>query len=136
MFLLLEIGIGKERMKKIPAVILHIYTKLVIAAGFGIFYIDSTKALGTYFKALVGANSNPMTDTVTKTVLRNNAYILIFVVLFAMPVVPKIKELCMKKKTSAVIIQSAGVVCNIAILLTSSILLVNTTNNPFLYFRF
>ena len=136
LFLLLEIAIGKDRLQKCPAIILHIYTKVVVGVGFGIFYFDQTKPLGTFFKALVGANGNPLSDTVIKTVIRNNAFILIAVALFAMPVVPKVKDICMKKKTSAVVVQSAGVVLNIAILLISSILLVNTTNNPFLYFRF
>ncbi len=135
-FLLIEIAIGKDRLQKCPAVILHIYTKLVVAVGFGIFYFDEGKALLTFFKALVGANDNPLSDTVFKTVIKNNVFILMAVVLFAMPVVPKVKEICMKRKTSAVVIQAAGVVCNIAILLVCSILLVNNTNNPFLYFRF
>ena len=135
-FLLIEIGIGKERLQKVPAVLLHIYTVLVVGFGFGIFYFDKTGPLLKFFKATVGANGNPLTDTITKTVIRNNAYILVAVVLFTMPIVPKIKERCMKNRTSAVVIQSAGVVCNLAILLICSILLVNTTNNPFLYFRF
>lgn len=35
---MLEMGIGKKGMKKIPAVIRHICNKIVIVVGFGIFY--------------------------------------------------------------------------------------------------
>ena len=136
LFILMELKIGKKRMKKWNPVFSHIYTKVVIAIGFGIFYFEDLGALGRFFKALVGANGNSLTDSVTTTIFRNYLYVILLAVVFSMPVIPKLKELCMKQKSRAVFIQAAGVVCNVAILLVSSIMLVNTTNNPFLYFRF
>jgi alginate O-acetyltransferase complex protein AlgI len=136
LFILMELKIGKKRMKKWNPVFSHIYTKVVIAIGFGIFYFEDLGALGRFFKALVGANGNPLTDSVTTTIFRNYLYVILLAVVFSMPVIPKLKELCMKQKSRAVFIQAAGVVCNVAILLICSILLVNSTNNPFLYFRF
>ncbi|MFR0949749.1 MAG: MBOAT family O-acyltransferase [Ruminococcus callidus] len=38
LFLMLEMGIGKKGMKKIPAVLRHLCNKIVIIVGFGIFY--------------------------------------------------------------------------------------------------
>lgn len=51
-------------------------------------------------------------------------------------VIPKLKEKALSAKGTAYFMQSAGILCNAAILVLSSVLLVNTTNNPFLYFRF
>ncbi|MBR1751503.1 MAG: MBOAT family protein [Ruminococcus sp.] len=136
LFILLELKIGKKRMKKWNPVLCHLYTKVVIAIGFGIFYFEDLGALGRFFKALVGANGGGFSDNVTKTMFSNYLYIILAAVILSMPLVPKIKERLMKVKTSAVLVQSAGVLCNVAILLVSSIMLVNTTNNPFLYFRF
>lgn len=66
MFIFFEMLIGKKRMKKMPVPLAHIYTKLVIFIGFGIFYFENLGSLGTFFKALVGANGNKLTDTVTQ----------------------------------------------------------------------
>lgn len=136
MFIFFEMLIGKKRMKKMPVPIAHIYTKLVIFIGFGIFYFENLGSLGTFFKALVGANGNKLTDTVTQHLFMNNIWLFAAAVLFTMPVIPKIKEKALSAKGTAYFMQSAGILCNVAILVLSSVLLVNTTNNPFLYFRF
>ena len=136
MFIFFEMLIGKKRMKKMPVPLAHIYTKLVIFIGFGIFYFENLGSLGTFFKALVGANGNKLTDTVIQHLFMNNIWLFAAAVLFTMPVIPKIKEKALSAKGTAYFMQSAGVLCNAAILVLSSVLLVNTTNNPFLYFRF
>lgn len=136
MFIFFEMLIGKKRMKKMPVPLAHIYTKLVIFIGFGIFYFENLGSLGTFFKALVGANGNKLTDTVTQHLFMNNIWLFAVAVLFTMPVIPKIKEKALSAKGTAYLMQSAGILCNAAILVLSSVLLVNTTNNPFLYFRF
>ena len=136
MFIFFEMLIGKKRMKKMPVPLAHIYTKLVIFIGFGIFYFENLGSLGTFFKALVGANGNKLTDTVTQHLFMNNIWLFAAAVLFTMPVIPKIKEKALSAKGTAYFMQSAGILCNAAILVLSSVLLVNTTNNPFLYFRF
>lgn len=136
MFIFMEMKIGKKRMKKMPAALAHVYTKLVIFVGFGIFYFENLGALGKFFKALVGANGNSLTDPVTANLFMNNIWLFIAAVILILPIVPKIKETAVKSKGSAYAVQTAGIVCNAAILLLSSVLLVNTTNNPFLYFRF
>ena len=136
LFIFMEMKIGKKRMKKMPAALAHVYTKLVIFVGFGIFYFENLGALGKFFKALVGANGNSLTDPVTANLFMNNIWLFIAAVILILPIVPKIKETAVKSKGSAYAVQTAGIVCNAAILLLSSVLLVNTTNNPFLYFRF
>ena len=46
LFILIELLIGKKRMKKIPLFIRHIYNKIVIVVGFGIFYFEDFGQLG------------------------------------------------------------------------------------------
>ena len=136
LFILIEQKIGKKRMKKIPLVLTHIYSKIVIVVGFGIFYFENMGALGNFFKALVGANGGGLIDSKTKLLLMNNIWLYAAAILFTMPVVRKLKELMSKKQGTYVLANSLGIVCNVALLLTCSLLLVDTTNNPFLYFRF
>lgn len=136
LFICLEMVIGKKRMKKMPVPLAHIYTKLVIFLGFGIFYFENLGALGRFFKALVGLNGNKLTDAYTNNIFMSNIWLFIAAAVFCMPLVPKIKEKAFSSQGGAYAVQTFGVVCNVCILLISSILLVNTTNNPFLYFRF
>lgn len=136
LFILIEQKIGKKRMKKIPAVLTHIYSKIVIVVGFGIFYFENMGALGNFFKALVGANGGGLIDSKTKLLLMNNLWLYAAAILFTMPVVRKLKELMSRKQGTYVLANSLGIVCNVALLITCSLLLVDTTNNPFLYFRF
>ena len=135
-FICIEMWIGKKRMRKWPAVISHIYSKIVIAVGFGIFYFENFGALGTFFKALVGANGNRLTDAVTENLFMNNIFLFAAAVIFSCPVIPKIKELAQKRAGAYYLARTAGMVCNVAVLAISSLLLLNNTNNPFLYFRF
>lgn len=136
LFIFMEMKIGKKRMKKMKPVWAHIYTKAVIFLGFGIFYFENFKALGKFGKALIGLNGNSFTDVVTNNIFMNNIWLFAAAILFCMPIIPKIKEIAGKNAGSAYLVQTAGILCNVAVLFTSSILLVNTTNNPFLYFRF
>jgi alginate O-acetyltransferase complex protein AlgI len=122
-------------MKKLPAAAAHIYTKLVIIVGFGIFYFEDFSSLGRFFKALVGFGSG-LTNAVTNTVFMQYIFLFLAAVLFTLPVIPCVKKLSQNSPTQASAMAAAGVVCNVLLLLVSSILLLNSTNNPFLYFRF
>jgi alginate O-acetyltransferase complex protein AlgI len=134
-FIMLEVFIGKKKIKKIPVLIRHIYTKLVMIIGFGIFYFENTKELGQFFKNLIGANHNNFSDTMLNTILANNIFLLIAAILFSLPISQKLKSKINELELSApfTITQS---ICCVALLIISSILLVGATNNAFLYYRF
>ena len=136
LFIVLEMQIGKKRMKNMNTVMAHIYTKLVIVIGFGIFCFENFASLGKFFKSLIGLNGNSFIDQVTKTNLANYIILVAVAILLSMPVIEKIKSIASKKQSTYLIVSSAGIVCNLALLIISSLLLLNSTNNPFLYFRF
>ena len=133
-FIFIEQKIGKKKMKKIPLLITHIYSKIVIVIGFGIFYFETLGSLGNYFKSLVGFNG--LIDSKTKLLLMNNLWLFVVAILFTMPIVKKLKEVMYKKQGTLILANSMGIVINVALLLVSSLLLVDSTNNAFLYFRF
>ena len=135
-FIFIEMKIGKKRMKKIPKILTHIYSKAIIVVGFGIFYFESLPALGNFFKALVGANGGGLIDSKTQLILMNNIWLVIAAVIFSMPVVGKLKEIMSKRQGTYILANSMGIVLNAGLLLLCSLLLVDSTNNVFLYFRF
>ena len=135
-FIFLEQLMGKKRMKAIPAVVTHIYSKIVIIVGFGIFYFEDFKQLGNFFKSLVGANGNALTDTISTTSLLNNCFLIAIAVLACFPVSKLVNKLTDKSTNTISVGQGLKVAYCLALLIISSLLLVDATSNPFLYFRF
>ena len=73
---MLEMGIGKKGMKKIPAVLRH--HKIVIIVGFGIFYCTGgIDQLGDMLLAMAGQNGTGWLDTMLVTSVQNNLFLLI-----------------------------------------------------------
>ncbi len=136
LFIFLEMLVGKKKMKKIPLVIRHIYNKIVIIIGFGIFYFESLDGLKNFFKNLIGLNSNSLIDEFTKLSVQNNIVLLAAAVICCFPVAKQIEKLAQKNDGLLYTVSSLKIAVNILLLVLSSILLVDATNNPFLYFRF
>ncbi len=135
-FIFLEQLMGKKRMRKIPVAVRHIYNKIVIIIGFGIFYFEDMGRLGDFFKNLIGLNGNSFADAYVSISFSNNIFLISAAVLFCFPVAKLINTLSAKHPAAAYITSVSKIAVNISLLLVSSILLVDATNNPFLYFRF
>ena len=135
-FVFIEMLIGKKRMKKIPLVIRHIYSKAVIIVGFGIFYFEKLGELGTFFKRCVGVGTSELIGLQDKITLTNNMYLLIVAVICTFPIIDGVKKLSDRNFAAKSAVSSLTALCSAALLLLSSIMLVDATTNPFLYFRF
>ena len=135
-FILIEQLIGKKRMKKIPIVIRHIYNKIVIIIGFGIFYFEDLGRLGDFFKNLFGLNGNALFDNVVQLSVQNNLFLLLAALICCFPLYEGLQKLKTRYAAAVYAVDMFQTVCNAALLIISSILLVDATNNPFLYFRF
>ncbi len=141
-FIFIETKIGKKRMKKWPLWLTHIYSKLVIVIGFGIFYFSDIGQLGRFFVNISGismlTNGNSFFDIITWNSFLNNIYLIIFATIVSMPILPKIKYFFFTWGNNTVYTTGKvlGAVGCAYLLVMSSILLVDATNNPFLYFRF
>ncbi len=137
-FIFIETKIGKKRLKNAPTIPMHIYNKLVIILGFGIFRFENASDLFNFFKNLVGANGN---DLITGIIPAIKPYIFIFLIslLACFPIVPYLKKRFEASKPS---IYSASLVCVTAFVLilmfVNTAVLVKTfgSNNPFLYWNF
>ena len=141
-FIFIETLIGKKRMKKWNKVLTHIYSKLVIVIGFGIFCFTDLGQLGYFFLNISGismlTNGNEFWDIVTWNSFLNNLFLIIFAIIVSMPVLQKVKYFFNNWGNNTVYFvgnMASTVIC-CGLLLLSGILLVDNTNNPFLYFRF
>jgi len=139
-FILFELLMGKKRMKKIPTVVSHIYSLLVIIIGFGIFYFENLKDLLNFFKNLLFLNGNTFVAESDTNVILNSVFLIVVSAVLSMPILPAIKKWIgygnkhVSKRQQ--IATSLTVVSNIFLLLLCVVFLTDSTNNPFLYFRF
>lgn len=139
LFIFLESLAGKKRLKRIPDLVMHIYNKIVIILGFGIFYFTDMTEMGMFFKSLVGANGNEFISEQTVTDFKSYIWLFLVAIIASFPIVPAIKNRIKKMsyfgQGVANLIQTAAV-C--AMLFVCMNLLVDSflTNNPFLYMNF
>ena len=138
-FIYIETLLGKKRLKKVPTVLMHIYNKLVILIGFGIFKFESSTDLLNFFKNLVGANGNALYNETFFTVTTTNLFIVIVAFIACFPIIPYLKK---RFENSSPAVYSVGIIT--ATVLAILLLFVNTSvlvktfssNNPFLYWNF
>ena len=125
-----------EKFKQLPKWVGHVYALFLVIIGWGIFHFDDLGALGTFFRALFCLNGNPFSSPVTRSLLSSNIFLLIAAAALCLPVIPKLKKWAAKQARTYYVYEGLRIVMHIAILVLSSMMLVNNTNNPFLYFRF
>lgn len=136
LFILIELLIGKKRIKKIPLVIRHIYNKIVIVVGFGIFYFEDFGQLGACLKCMFGFGGHGLTDAVLQTSIMTNVFLLVIALIGCFPILELPKRAMQKSPGAYLTLSVCGTILAAVILIVSSILLVNATNRPFLYLRF
>ncbi len=138
-FIFIETKIGKKNLKKVPDLIMHIYNKLVILIGFGIFKFENINDLGNFFKNLVGANGNEFANSIAFDALKGHIFVFIISLIACFPIAKYLKQRFDASRPS---VSSFATVCVTAFVLL--LLFINTTvlvktfssNNPFLYWNF
>lgn len=135
-FILIEMLIGKKRMKKIPKVLSHIYSLIVVIIGFAIFYFEDLRDLFTFFKNIVFVNGNAFIDPMAKSTIINYIFLIAVSAAISFPILPKIKKWFYENERKEAIAVCLTSVSNVVLLLLCIVMLTDSSNNPFLYFRF
>lgn len=135
-FIMMENALGKKRINKIPIAIRHIYSKLVIIVGFGIFYFEDFGELGLFFRNLTPANPNGWGSVVEVISLCNNLWLIIAAIICTFPIMGAMKKLAARSEGWDTAVSVSRTVVCAGLLLLSSVLLVDATSNAFLYWRF
>ncbi|MBR4100585.1 MAG: MBOAT family protein [Oscillospiraceae bacterium] len=136
MFIMLEAKLGKKKMRKIPLPIRHIYNKLVIIIGFGIFYFEDLDKLLLFLKNLTFFNSNGFVGIAEQASFCNNIFLIIAAVICTFPLLDYAKKLSERSLKTQAALSVSGTVISVILLLLSSVLLVDATTKAFLYYRF
>ena len=135
-FILIEMLVGKKRMKKIPKALSHVYSLIVVAVGFAIFYFEDLGDLAVFFKNIVFANGNSFVDPISKSTILNYLYLIVISAIISFPILPRIKNWFYANKNREAVAVCLTSVSNVVLLLLCIVMLTDSSNNPFLYFRF
>ena len=123
-----------DLLKKLPAAIGHLYTLLAVLISWVIFACDDIGAAGRYLLSMFGANG--YADAASVYYLSENFFILLVGAVLSVSFVKRL----IAKKVNA--IQSANIRFGIktaigaTLYLTSLLMVISSSYNPFLYFRF
>ena len=135
-FILIELLIGKKKMKKVPVIIRHIYSKFIIIIGFAIFYFEDLGKLGTFFRTAFGFGKNGFIAVQDKISFVNNIFLVAIAIICCFPLIRTIKNVTDKRFAAKATISSAAAVVSALLLVLTSIILVDATTSPFLYYQF
>ena len=123
---------------RVPRVLLHLYSLLLVVIGWGIFYFEDFSRMGEFFSVFTGHGA-PFHDFTVESAFFSNFWLWVTAVVFSMPVYDTITRLAGKWcPTSCIgfLALTVRLLLSIALLALSVSLLVGATNNAFIYTRF
>lgn len=116
--------------KSLPA-LRHIYTIVVFTVGWVIFRADTLTRAGMFLGNMFGLRGGGFADISTLYYLKNAWWLYIIGVIASLPVLPKFKEYCFRKRTGLPLIAF-----NFIVFILSIISCISSTYSPFIYFNF
>lgn len=125
-------------VNRVPRVLLHLYSLLLVVVGWGIFYFEDFSRMGEFFSVFTGHGA-PFHDFTVESAFFSNFWLWVTAVVFSMPVYDTITRLAGKWCPSSCIgflALTVRLLLSIALLALSVSLLVGATNNAFIYTRF
>lgn len=125
-----------QKMKS--KVLRHVYTLLVVNAGWVVFRADDLYQAGRFFLNMLGMNNNGFFSETAVMLLRENWVFLLMGVVFSTPIARNMNELLYHKPDSLVnkLYTLLYPAVMLLLLLVSVSYLASGTYNPFIYFNF
>ena len=126
-------------LNKLPSLIRHVYTILLLLIGWGLFAFDNFSQLSEYFKVMFGFKGASLYNQTTLFYLSSNVITLIILIIASTPLMTMIYkrlEMFLNSKLKWVLEVVIMPMIYLSILFISTAYLVDSSYNPFLYFRF
>ena len=117
-----------NRIKGRAEALCRIYTLPAVVIGWAMFYFTDTAKLLSWFKAAFGGA--PLFDYRVQSVFFSNIFLLIVMIIASTPLPSRIAERIRKRLP---VLEPVG---NVVLMVSSFIMVVGQTYNPFLYFKF
>ena len=123
-------------IKRIPKVLLHMYSLLLVIIGWGIFYFEDFGQMTHFFRAFFG-RAEAFSDFAAVNTLSSYGWLWVVAILFCMPLRDWLNRwVASWKQPRPALVLVVRSVLALLLLVASVALLVGATNNAFLYTRF
>lgn len=132
LILILEKYFLSRVLERLPAVIRHIYSLVLVLIGWVFFFSPTLGGAVDYIQLMFGVGANGLVDSEGLYLLTTNLLLLILLVIGSTPIVHRVYERVMAGRGKIL----ANCVVYVAMFLLCIAYLVTETYNPFLYFRF
>ncbi len=123
-------------LSKIPAIFSHVYTLMIVTFSFVLFNSSDIFEAGTYMKGLLGQLNIPLYSPESLYYLGSYKVLIFAAVLFATPIPSQVMKKVFKGKMGQSISGILEPIVIICLLLVVTAFLIDSSFNPFLYFRF
>lgn len=126
-------------IEKLPRAFQHIYTMILVVFGWLLFRADSMAQIKLYLQAMFGLNEVAFINSQAIHYLIEYKYVFFIAILTSMPIFPKlVKKLegISRNWLRILMINYVKVFFLMGLFLLSVMYLINSTFNPFIYFRF
>ena len=134
-----KLFLGKV-LEKIPGFFSHIYLLAAAVFGWVLFYYEDLSQLGICLKAMFGSGGLPLYDDITISAVKGSCFVIAAALIFCCPIgriiIEKTEKLADKSGAAYYTARMVYSIVLLGILAVSSVLLVNQSYNPFLYFRY
>lgn len=118
-------------LEKLPQIFQHIYLLVLVSVGWVLFSMPSIKSTFNYLSIMFGLGNYPIYNTTTNFYIKEYWLVLIVAITFSMPIISYMKKFFSNKFNCYAKPLTYGLVFILA-----TIYLVNSTFNPFIYFKF
>lgn len=132
----IEKELARIRGIRLPNIIRRLYTIVITLFGWSLFYFTDFSRLWLFIRTMTGFTGAPLTGPLVEISLMNNLFFIVIAILFCLPVLPRIQSLLKSGKLFETAAGIAVPLFNMLLLAVSTIMLVGSSYNPFLYFRF
>lgn len=135
-FLILEKYVWGNLLKKMILPLQHLYALLLVVLGWALFYFTDLKRLSSFIEIIFGINNHHWVDDALRNNFVENSLWFCFALITCIPIYTWVQKLMMNYFKNRIFISSINIALNIIFLISSVVLLVGSTYNPFIYFRF
>ncbi|MEO5643086.1 MAG: MBOAT family O-acyltransferase [Bacteroidia bacterium] len=137
LILIERLWLGKI-LKKIPAVFGHLYLLFAMIMSWALFYFTDMNRLWKFLRVIFGVNGNKLSTLEFELIFMSNIYWLAFAIVFCMPVYLYMHRFVKRRMVlgNGTYWWIQGYVVSGILLVAATMMLVGTSYNPFIYYRF
>ena len=123
-------------LKKLGPVVQHVYLLFMVLISFVIFSVESLGDIGTFLGGMFGMGTSGLSDIRTMYIFRTNIVLIVACIVGSTPLPKMLWNKFAQTKIGQIISVVAEPLSIAVIILFGTALLVDSSYNPFLYFRF